>query len=554
MSTNDLDARLAKQHVDMDSCVAAMRGERVPWAIGNPLMQLCLVRGIRYHAGFGAEVRSATPVLTRAWNARRIMSNDVPAVEDMSDPDHVPYCIWHPDVASESTYRTLARRFPQMRYQVARACAVAGYLDLYRDLDVLPEVHVAEEARHNGNLDIFNDIMSQPVRYSVMDDYYRTINTANPKTAYLNGDTAVRSTLECKRKIEMPEDLRDIFDSDFLDGDDGEDDEEPYYSQRFKPGYFNITEDGYIDTHNGYSPEKEISTMTESSTGPDLISPLLYSPLPQDLPDGNKDVLILMAAYYGDIDRYARLRRPVAIRKQIECVVRGIFHNTLFAKWWADRLKAAGDDEPGKKSRISLDGMAEAYMRGIRKAITARFIMNNDLSRVTSTTPADELPYCIWYPGLPTGRVLEELVRRRPEMRQQAARACIVAGAFETFRGLDPDPDAALLAEAERVGNPAFGQFLRNKIEQAGPDFVLPRFTFEDWKMLTRVEIHEPMLSPSVLHRVVDEKSVGVAVSFPGIYEGFGVDTGVLELSVGARDTMKEGEESVELEKLYGPP
>jgi len=550
MATDDLGARLAKQHVDMDSCVAAMRGERVPWAIGNPLMQFCLVRGIRYHAGFGAEVRLATPVLARAWNARRIMSNNVPAVEDMSDPDHVPYCIWHPDVASESTYRTLVQRFPQMRYQVARVCAVAGYLDLYRDLDVLPEVHVAEEARHNDNLDIFNDIMAQPVRYSVMDDYYRTINTASPKVAYLNGDTAVRSTLYCRRKITMPENLRDTFDFDFLDDGDGTDEDEPIYSQRFKPGYFNITEDGYIDTYDGYSPEKETSTMTEFSAGPDLISPLLYSPLPQDLPDGNKDVLILMAAYYGDIDRYARLCRPAAIRKQIECVVRGIFHNTLFARWWADRLTAAGNG-PGKSS-ISLDGMAEAYMRGIRKAITARFIMNNDLSRVTSTTPADELPYCIWYPGLPTGVVLEELVRRRPEMRQQAARACIVAGASETFKQLDPDPDAALLAEADIAGNPTFSQFLRNKIEQAGPDFVLPRFTFEDWKMLTRVEIHEPMLSPSVLHRMVDEKSVGVTVLFPGIYEGFGVDTGVLELSVSARDTMKEGEENVELEKLYG--
>jgi hypothetical protein len=104
------------------------------------------------HAGFGAEVQSATPVLARAWNARRIMSNDLPAVEDMSDPDHVPYCIWHPDVASESTYRILVQRFPQMRYEVARACAVAGYLGLYRKLDVLPEVHVAEEARHNGNI------------------------------------------------------------------------------------------------------------------------------------------------------------------------------------------------------------------------------------------------------------------------------------------------------------------------------------------------------------------------------------------------------------------
>ena len=70
--------------------------------------------------------------------------------------------------------------------------------------------------------------------------------------------------------------------------------------------------------------------------------------------------------------------------------------------------------------------------------------------------------------------------------------------------------------------------------------------------MLTREQIHEPMISPSILWRTVDEQSIGVTMLFPGIYEGFGVDTGILELSVIARDTvLKEGEESLELEELY---
>lgn len=341
----------------------------------------------------------------------------------MSDPGHVPYCIWHSDVASESTYRALVQRFPCMRYQVARACAVAGYLDLYRELDdVLPEVHVAEEARDNGSLDIFHDIMAQPVRYSVMDDYHRTVKIDSPTVECLNGDTAVRSTLERKRKIKMPLILGDNFFDDDGNMDNSADDEDAVIIQGFSPGYFNITEDGNIDTYDGYSPnENDTPTTTETSAGPDLISPLLYSPLPQDLPEGNKHVLIHMAAYYGDVDRYARLRRPVAIPGQSECVVRGIFHNTLFAKWWADRVAALGGGG-GPGSNLSLDRMTESYMRGIRKAITARFIMNNNLSRVNSTTPADELPYCIWYPGRPRGGVLIELIRRRPEMRQQAAR------------------------------------------------------------------------------------------------------------------------------------
>lgn len=40
-----------------------------------------------------------------------------------------------------------------------------------------------------------------------------------------------------------------------------------------------------------------------------------------------------MTAYYGDIDRYVRLRRPVMIKNEMQCIVRGIYHNTMFAKW-----------------------------------------------------------------------------------------------------------------------------------------------------------------------------------------------------------------------------
>ncbi|KAJ6146568.1 hypothetical protein N7497_008550 [Penicillium chrysogenum] len=47
---------------------------------------------------------------------------------------------------------------------------------------------------------------------------------------------------------------------------------------------------------------------------------LLCEPLSTDLPTVYKDILILMAAWSGNI------RRP--------CVVRGIYHHPFFAKWW----------------------------------------------------------------------------------------------------------------------------------------------------------------------------------------------------------------------------
>lgn len=130
--------------------------------------------------------------LTRRANARLITSNVIP---DMNSPDEMPYCVWYPGLATEHTYRPPARRYPSLRYQVGRACAVAGYTALYFELDLLPEVSISEEARESGNdgsTAIFEHIMSQPTRYAVMDDYTRTVNLANPRAgACLNGDTAV---------------------------------------------------------------------------------------------------------------------------------------------------------------------------------------------------------------------------------------------------------------------------------------------------------------------------------------------------------------------------
>ncbi len=56
-----------------------------------------------------------------------------------------PYCVHYPDVASENTCRALVQCYPGMCYQVGRACAVAGYVDLHRELDLLPDASIAEE-------------------------------------------------------------------------------------------------------------------------------------------------------------------------------------------------------------------------------------------------------------------------------------------------------------------------------------------------------------------------------------------------------------------------
>ncbi|CAN8106079.1 unnamed protein product [Discula destructiva] len=250
------------------------------------------IYGNRHHEDFARspEVVAACASdikLARARNARLIMSNEIP---DRHGPEAKPYCIWHPQVASETTYRGLALRYPDMRYHVGRACAVAGYTQLYQELDLLPDISIAEEVRDHGaaSLQIFEDICGRQIRHAVMDDYTRQVNLDEPRAdAYLNGDTAVQSSLD-----NCP--------------------------------HFDITETGCF---NHIASDDYKKPLAEEHV------PLLYSPLPTDLPAiADKDILIHMAAYEGNVDRYARLRRPFLISHEMPCIIRGIYHNTTFAK------------------------------------------------------------------------------------------------------------------------------------------------------------------------------------------------------------------------------
>jgi hypothetical protein len=82
--------------------------------------------------------------------------------------------------------------------------------------------------------------------------------------------------------------------------------------------------------------------------------------------------------------------------------------------------------------------------------IHARFVMNNDLSRLTESTPESELPRLIWHPNLST---YEELAHRRPSTKK----ACVVAlvqddnkDAFTRFGKVVPDFDLCDVASVGR--------------------------------------------------------------------------------------------------------
>ncbi|KAK5174647.1 uncharacterized protein LTR77_001729 [Saxophila tyrrhenica] len=260
------------------ACLTALQGEKVPEALGHPLHEFCTVHGIRYHSGFGDELHGSSPIFARALNARRIMSGIIP---DIKSPLEMPYCIWHPVTALEKTYRELVQRYPQMAYHVARACAVAGYTRLYGELDVLPDVHVAEEARECGNMAIYDAVVSQPVRYSIMNDYTRSVDVDSRQAANLNGDTCVCWMLNIKQKLPSEDDVADPL----------------FGSLEYQETMFDLCEDHHFDERNSEAPSKSVS-----ASRPELR--LLHEPLPADLPTVQKDLLILMAAYHGNVDRY----------------------------------------------------------------------------------------------------------------------------------------------------------------------------------------------------------------------------------------------------------
>ncbi|GJC85662.1 hypothetical protein ColLi_08500 [Colletotrichum liriopes] len=398
-SDEDYDVR----HRDVQrQLVAAFDGKMVPENL-HSTAEYCIVHGIRHHEGFArspavtklCSSEKGSGLYARARNARLIMSNTVP---EMPSDAVKPYCIWYPGLATEETYRELASRYPDMRYHVGRACAVAGYDNLYNELNLLPDVSIAEEARDNGHTAIFQAIVSQNMRYAVMDDYTRTVNLKSPRAgAYLNGDTAVRSTLPVIN-VEHPADNGSHY---YLD---------TRQVHHRDDHYFDIQEDAHISTTGFLNSD----VMRLESKFVDLV----WKPLSQDLPTMKKDVLIVAAAWDGNMDRYQRLRRPKTVSNELSAVIRGAYHHTPFARWLDTCLD-------------SIFHKNEAWY--VRQAVHARFIMNNDLSRINTDTDGDDLPAIFWWPHIPHENTLRGLAWRRSDMKHQVTLACIVANYRELF-------------------------------------------------------------------------------------------------------------------------
>ncbi|RSL78794.1 hypothetical protein CDV31_017251 [Fusarium ambrosium] len=358
------------------------------------------------------------------------MSNDIP---ERMTAEEQPYCIWHPDIATEDTYRSLASKFPDMRYQVGRACAAAGYHALYQELDLLPEVSIAEEARESetdGGKLIYDEIMSSKCRYAIMDDCERTIELVFFECpAYLNGNTEVRWRLTARQGITRS------FTHDLLPC---------------------IEEDMHLGLEDQEADERH-GTLTDDE------AKLLYSPLPRDLPTVKKTLLTQMAAHDGNIERYAQLANSGRTLTQLDqdCVVRGVLHHTMYARWWADQIK-----------NNTIYATSASYVWEIQQAIMARRIMLNDPSVCEDGWPPGvPMPYIIWWPLQPQSDMLYLLAEKVPEMKRQCAAAAIACDYDGVYKTLDPEPSWHLWKVAsEFAANPFYREDQERRGREKGVD------------------------------------------------------------------------------------
>ncbi|KAJ6178058.1 hypothetical protein N7519_008519 [Penicillium mononematosum] len=521
ISPTDLPVHTGKKQpaeYDLDQCVAAIKGGKVPSDVTPLWHRRAVIRGIRDSLQFATSPAiiklcsgddSQAHQFSRARNARLIMSNIIP---DMQDPATEPYCIWYPEPASEETYRELARRYPSMRYQVGRACAAAWYTDLYKELDLLPDVSIAEEARNAAeDANIYKIIMSAPQRWAVMDDFTRTVNLESPQApAFLNGNMKPRRALG--GRVLPPKNLPDTTADDI-----------------------DIEEDGFIGLKERISKvDHDVILGPGAKLGPGD-SEHLWMPLPPDLPVLDKRLPTQMAAWEGNVDRYARLMHPRRLGTETEynCILRGIYHHTSFARWWAYQLET----NPG---RIILPGKLlsegnKRECREIRTAINARKIMNNDISDLDDDS--DCLPWLIWWPVRPHENTLRELASKCPSMRHQIAITAILCDYKSLFRSLKPPPRESFFEAAKQSRNPFYLKYLEEFVrERSIGSRVISEFGPYD----TTVEASlQPDLEPrdSFAHSSIQFSDMVVPCGqhprdewdSPGIYGGQPADPGVVE-------------------------
>ncbi|KAL4755685.1 uncharacterized protein BDW70DRAFT_165214 [Aspergillus foveolatus] len=178
------------------------------------------------------------------------------------------------------------------------------------------------------------------------------------------------------------------------------------------------------------------------------LAALLYTPLPAELPTVDKDLLILMATWSGNIDSYGRLQQPRKVEEEMPCIIRGIHHHPLFAKWWLMRPRAATNEF-------------------IRRAIHSR---------------CSDLPDLIWYPQVAHKLRIKNscagIRRRHLQLRESVSTQTTKTYLLPSM--LPPD-NAELVMDAKRSRIKCYEAYLKHKASECGIDLKQFLEYDEDW-------------------------------------------------------------------------
>lgn len=91
------------------------------------------------------------------------------------------YCIWYPEIASEKTYEELYTKYPKFKYIIGRACIIAGYTNLYKKLDLLPDATIYYEIINSDKKDFVHLMENRDNFYAILNDSFRSYEDSSPE-------------------------------------------------------------------------------------------------------------------------------------------------------------------------------------------------------------------------------------------------------------------------------------------------------------------------------------------------------------------------------------
>ncbi|KAL2802269.1 hypothetical protein BJX63DRAFT_438041 [Aspergillus granulosus] len=134
---------------------------------------------------------------------------------------------------------------------------------------------------------------------------------------------------------------------------------------------------------------------------------------------------------------------------------------------------------------------------------------------------------------------IEKLARRKPAMKAQAARACILADYEDAHKRINPTPDWFLVEQAKRQAatTPYYLEDLLRREEQMGVDLSETPGYQDEWKVWE--EHHVKFWRAFMVRDEASPQSLVDYSDYCQIYDGNGVDLSQLEVFVSVPDELR---------------